>query len=450
MTNTYTYTSNLQTLFNKLIKGGKQMEYSPIKTIQVKNFNCIGDVTLDFEQSPIIALKGGNDVGKSSVIDGFCCSTYNANENNQKDCIRDGTSGFAVVTTLADGTQLTRKKTLKSNTYFIQYPDGSTWLADKIDKGSGVPLKVQEVMGCIKEEETGEFLHIRTYRDKMLFINTSAGTNYKVMYNALKVEHISKAIKKGNEEVNQTKRVIAENEIILDTLTKQYNHIRVYDIDALIQVNERIKKHQHLMKVLEEAVSIKKQIDVQRQELLKYEQVTEKGLTPIDCSMLDKIGQLRKLKQSVTMEQNKLILYANLTKCQHVETSTLDKFSSATKVLKELRQNQKLNIYSGLDKCQPINTTSLSIFEACRSTKGYLNQLNLQLQPYEKAKDITQVNLETFNALAMCHSMLQALQEQKSHLFDLSEQQETLREELKATGVKMVTCNHCGNQVYVE
>ena len=58
------------------------MQYSPIKSFRLKNFRNLGDVTIDFTESPIIALKGDNEAGKTSVVLGAAVLGLNANYRN--------------------------------------------------------------------------------------------------------------------------------------------------------------------------------------------------------------------------------------------------------------------------------------------------------------------------------------------------------------------------------
>ena len=153
--------------------------YSPISKVRVKNFRNIGDVELDFRDSPIITLVGSNEAGKTSVIKAFGVCALHASPRDQKEWIRDTTKMFGVQIDLQDGTQIVRvKEDGGVNLYRVIDKDGKTWDTSKIT--DGLPVQVQQVMGLIAEEETGEFLHIRTYEDKLLFVVTPDSANYKV------------------------------------------------------------------------------------------------------------------------------------------------------------------------------------------------------------------------------------------------------------------------------
>lgn len=141
--------------------------YSPISKLRVKNFRNIGDVTIDFEQSPIVALVGENEAGKTSIIKAFSMCALHDSPRDQKDYIRDGTQALGIEIDLADSTKIVRiKQTNGGNIYRVISPDGSTWDTTKIT--DGLPEKINQLMGLIVEPETGEYLNVRTYEDRLL------------------------------------------------------------------------------------------------------------------------------------------------------------------------------------------------------------------------------------------------------------------------------------------
>ena len=46
-------------------------KYSPIKQIWIKDFRNIGEVKVNFDESPIVSLIGENEAGKTSVVKAF-------------------------------------------------------------------------------------------------------------------------------------------------------------------------------------------------------------------------------------------------------------------------------------------------------------------------------------------------------------------------------------------
>ena len=138
--------------------------YSPIKKLYIKNFRNLGEVTIDFSESPIVSLIGENESGKTSVVKAFSVCALHSSPRDQKDYIRDGTDGFGVAIELEDNTLITRVKRQSLNWYSLKNPDGTVWNTSKIE--GGLPPAIQKVLGLIEEPETKEYLQVRTYEDQ--------------------------------------------------------------------------------------------------------------------------------------------------------------------------------------------------------------------------------------------------------------------------------------------
>lgn len=466
------------------------MEYSKIKNIRVKNFNCIGDVTIDFTESPIISLVGDNDSGKSSIIDGFTVSAYHANPNNQKESIREGTVGFGIMIELEDGHKITRIKTAKSNEYKVEYPDGRVWATDKIDVGAGVPLQVQEILGCIKEEETKEFLHVRTYRDLMLFVTTSAGTNYKVMYGALKAEHISKAIKNGSNRINTLRSFKNEREVVLNTLEQNYNDTKIYDIKPVLAIRDRVNKRFENIKKLDRTVESNRRLESYRVQLGKSNKILEANLQVIDEVLLDKLLTSKKQQDSLngyTRKYNRLKVIEDL---KPIDLSVIGKIDRAIASNNEVRTlNKKARVYSQLKDCVEIDTSTLNKIDSTIAKNEVLkekkeayrkygrvgelpNEINLsvinkldatiekykllqdkkkELSRYSKISEITEsVNTAILSKIDIALEKLEELNSRRDKLNQLNLQINEYTRLIKESGIKTAVCSHCGNDVYVE
>lgn len=259
----------------------------------IKNFRNIGDIILDFTESPIISLIGDNEAGKTSVVKAFGVCALHATPRDQKDFIRDGTSGFGVAIQLADGSIIVRMKTSTVNKYQVKYSNGEVWETTKID--SGLPVQVQELMGLIEEPETKEFLQIRTYEDQLLFVVTPASTNYKVMYDALKVDQLTRAIKLGSQESNSLKSKISDNEISIKTLTDNLRQLKTYDIEPLLNIKKRVENQLNILEKLEKALAIKNQINKCESALGSLALINENNLKQINESMAMKINDVGRL-----------------------------------------------------------------------------------------------------------------------------------------------------------
>lgn len=423
--------------------------YSPIKTIRVKNFRNIGDVELSFEDSPIITLVGSNEAGKTSIIKAFAACALHANPREQKDWIRDTTKMFGVEINLEDGTQLIRvKEDGGINLYRIIYPDKQVWDVTKIT--DGLPVPVQKVMGLIEESETGEFLHIRTYEDRLLFVVTPDSTNYKVMYSALKVEQLTKAIKIGSNQVNTLKSEVNRNENSLDTLRNQLKSIKIVDVEALLDIRERLKYQLSLLDKLEKAVQYKRNIKEQEVQLGAIGLINRFNLQTIDellTSNINRVGNI--LKGQENLKVSALVLEKS-TSLETIDINLLNRLSSLILKKNELRTKiEEAGAYIHINKIPEINETlvvqlykTVQLLDKRNSLQNQVNVIDLQ-----ESTEITDKSLDILSKLNKMKEMYQAIKVNTDNLTKINDYLEQVQEYLKQCGVAVESCPKCGEAV---
>src|SRR5690606_18553076 len=150
--------------------------------------------------SPIVALVGTNESGKSSIIKAFGAAAGNLWRTRQNQNIRSGTDGFAVLVELEDGTKVLRKKSSNINGYTLVTGDGQRRDATKIDVE--IPDFIQAVMGLFRDPETKECLQFRTCDDPLLFVQTTDGQNYKAVHNAINNFEVREATNKAKADAS--------------------------------------------------------------------------------------------------------------------------------------------------------------------------------------------------------------------------------------------------------
>lgn len=423
--------------------------YSPIKTIRVKNFRNIGDVELSFEDSPIITLVGSNEAGKTSIIKAFAACALHANPRDQKDWIRDTTKMFGVEINLEDGTQLVRvKEDGGINLYRIIYPDKQIWDVTKIT--DGLPVPVQKIMGLIEESETGEFLHIRTYEDRLLFVVTPDSTNYKVMYSALKVEQLTKAIKIGSNQVNTLKSEVNRNENSLDTLRNQLKSIKIVDVEALLDIRERLKYQLSLLDKLEKAVQYKRNIEEQEVQLGAIGLINRFNLQPIDellASNINRVSNILKGQESLKVSASVLEKSNNL---KIIDISLLNRLSNLLLKKNELRTKiEEAGAYIHIGKVPEINETlvvhlykTVQLLNKRSSLQNQVNAINLQ-----DSTEVTDASLNILSKLNRMKEMYQTIKVNTDNLIKINDYLEQVQEYLKQCGVAVESCPKCGEAV---
>lgn len=356
------------------------MQYSPIKSFRLKNFRNLGDVTIDFTESPIIALKGDNEAGKTSVVLGAAVLGLNANYRDQKDYIMDGKAGFGLQMDLEDGTVIARVKTNSTNVYAIDRPDGSHWEIDKLEN-SDVPTEVQKVMGLIKEPETGEFLHIRTYEDRLLFIITPASTNYKVMYNALHVENLTKAISLGSTAVNELRSKFDLNNTKADTLVEEVKKIKIYDIEPIVNIKKRLEKEYATIQKLAKAVELLRRIQQIDKDLGILAEINRANLQPIDSVEARNLSIINTHIKRI-YEINKLLkVYEKTESLETVDIAfvkRLKDISEKTRILRTLEF--KIKNYEILEGLEGIDTEAVYKLQNILSKLNRLSKIDSRLR----------------------------------------------------------------------
>jgi len=424
--------------------------YSPISKIFIRNFRNLGDVSLDFEKSPIITLVGENEAGKTSVIKAFATCALHASPRDQKDYIRDGTKMFGVAIDLADGHRITRIKELSGiNSYQITDASGNMiYSTNKL--AEGLPIEVQKLMGLIEEPETKEFLHIRTYEDKLLFVVTPNSTNYKVMYNALKVEQLTKAIKLGSNEVNSLKNNISNNEVSIQTLQNQAKDITVFDLDPLINVRDRLKEQMLSLSKISKAKVLLDSMNELEVQLGALALLDRYNLQPIDIMATDKINRAYNIFENIN-EQNKLLSkYSELDTLDIIDTSIVNKeFSIATKYKELDKKIDEAGAFMQLSEISEISEiVAMHIDKAHRlmtELNGYLDELTKH--DTTECAEVTDKAVNIINKLVRMSQLIDNQKTNNETLGKINDYIVQMDDYLKKCGVAVETCPKCGEAV---
>lgn len=423
--------------------------YSPIHKLRVKNFRNIGDVELDFTESPIITLVGENEAGKTSIIKAFATCALHANPRDQKDYIRDTTKMFGVEIDLQDGTQIVRvKEDGGINLYRVIYPDGKVWDTGKIT--DGLPVEVSKVMGLIAEPETNEFLHIRTYEDKLLFVVTPNSTNYKVMYNALKVEQLTKAIKLGSTEVNNLKSSINNNDVSIQTLGAQLRSISIVDVEPIKNIKDRLIQQIAVLTKLEKAKSLVDKVDSCEQQLGAVALIDRFGLQPIDELMSSRLSNASRLLNNKYELENKSLWIESVNDLSEIDISVSNKLKYILEKKTELSEKLDdagalvhLSEISEISEIVPIHLIKInSLLNDIRTKETIIQKIDVTGQ-----EEIQQSSLDLVAKLQRIYSFVDSIKNKKIELEQDNNYIEQVQDYMKQCGVAVETCPRCGEAV---
>lgn len=425
------------------------MEYSPISKLYIENFRNLGAVEIDFSQSPIVCLVGENEAGKTSVIKAFSVCALHATPRDQKDFIRTGTSRFGVAIDLVDGTRILRIKELKGgNRYSVIYPDKTTWNMDKISEG--LPSEVSKLMGLVCEPETGEFLHIRTYEDRLLFVVTPNSVNYKVMYNSLKVEQLTKAIKLGSTEANEYKSNINRNEIAVNTLKNQLDQLCVVDTTSLSPIKQSLQRQLDVLNKVEKLLTLKNRIESYENELGAIILIDKFKLTEIDQSLSSKLHSVYKSLNTINSISEILSNISIIDSIGEIDVSLITKLQNV--VIKLHNLNEKSNETSAIQHISDLSEISEVLLSHLNNAKQRLNQIEtakseIKLLNIDSAKEVATSDIEcltkVYKAITFKYDSIAKLNEKKSY----DDYIEQVHQYLKQCGVAVESCPKCGEAV---
>lgn len=427
-------------------------KYSPIKQIWIKDFRNIGEVKVNFDESPIVSLIGENEAGKTSVVKAFSVCALHSTPKDQKDYIRDGTNGFGVEIELEDGTVITRIKTTTGNRYRVKNPDGTVYDTTKIDSSSA-PVEVQRVMGMIEEPETKEYLQVRTYEDQLLFVVTPASTNYKVMYDALKVDQITRAIKSGSKEVNELKHVIDANENGIQTLTNSLKAVKVYDITSLLNIKARLESELAVINSLEEAARLVDRIKRAEAELGAIAEIDKAGLQDISELEAVQISDSLSLLTKMTRLNKLLSTYSLADTAENIDIpvyqSIIDTYIKKVELDRAIFANESM---VRIGEAEEVNEVELITMTSIAELRDKLSSLTNQLRRIDTAgaELIEQSDFNTVTMLESVNAGFTRLGQLETAYKQCDDYCSQVQSYLKSIGAAVETCPNCGEDIVID
>lgn len=428
-------------------------DYSPIRKLYIRNFRNLGDVELDFSKSPIITLVGENEAGKTSVIKAFTTCALHANPRDQKDYIRDGTRMFGVSIELENGQRVTRIKEASGiNSYQITDSQGNlVFNTNKL--AEGLPEEVQKIIGLISEPETNEFLHVRTYEDKLLFVVTPNSTNYKVMYNALKVEQLTKAIKLGSAEVNALKSSISDNEASITTLQSQLRSISVVDTEPLINVRQSLTEQIALLDKIEKAKVLLDRVNSCEVQLGALALIDKFKLEAISEVIASKLVSTSRLLNRNSETINLLNSLNNLSNLEEIDCSIANKLYNV--IYKQHMLDEKIEEAGNLVHIRNISEISEIRVTQLNKVVSLIDKLN-RLTEQSKNIDVSSCNeieqhtIISLDKIQKVASFKEKIYENSNQLQQLNTYIVQVQDYLKQCGVAVETCPNCGSDVIID
>lgn len=427
-------------------------DYSKITAMRIKNFRCLGDVTIDFTASPIISLVAPNEAGKTSVIKAMISLMYNSDQRKSKNRIRTGTNGYDLLMAFEDGHVVERARTESANIYRL-FENGKLVSENlKLDNGE-IPPEIKKLMGVIEDEETGELMNIRTYEDMLLFVLSKASDNYKTMYNALKVENITKAMKNGKSEAAVLKNDISGTEISIASFNEQIKAMKIVDVTPVVNMRERVSAELGKLNSAYNILSRKNRADEMERRLgLMGEIAKASEINLVVASLLNAISNEKNRYERLVNDISKSKDVEALENIDHTKISKLEGILSRLSALKELEEACEAS--KDIDSVEHVNINSI---EKMNSVMAYKKRVEaLETSSNLDVESLSAVKVESVEKMKHVLDLLQKEIDNKAevetHERELDEAVEALKklghydEEL---GGFVKQCDNCGETVVV-
>lgn len=338
-----------------------------LSKLRVRNFQSIVDITINFDGKGVYHFNGLNNIGKSALIKAIKSLLQNVSNVKYSKYLRDDCDTFIVEGWFEDGNYI--KLSRGATDYYAWNIDG---VKGRLDKTKGkVPLEVEKYLNLYTDnEKSKESLNIRLPRNRLLFVDTSAGDNYFLLQKALGTEDFLLAMKLGTSKKNEIKKEIklankylkqAEDEV---TVVKE-------DLDVYIDLMESIDKLQSTIDVEYDNYCDIEDMLVMHRNLAK----TQQELKEIESQL--KVKELKELTKE----------YATYDKLKQ----TYKAFRQALETNKELKDMKKRIVSKGDEKELKSAIKELKLVE--QAYKAYERKAELEQELKEQEKSLVSKEL---------------------------------------------------------
>ena len=270
------------------------------------------------------------------------------------------------------------------------------------------------------------------------------------MYNALKVEQLTKAIKLGSNEANELKNKINNNEVSINTLQNQIRDIAVYDIEPLINVRDRLKEQLSTLSKIAKAKELLDKVDSYERDLGALALLDKFSLQPIDVVVSDKMSRANNIISRLNEQTNLLSRYSELSSIEEIDTSVVSKISNII----EKKNNLDRKVAEAGTLVQVANISEISEVEAMHLDKiskliNSLNQLTAEYSKHDvsECKEVTDTDIKVLGNIEKVIELLNSSNSMKSDLTKVEDYIVQMDDYLKKCGVAVETCPKCGEAV---
>lgn len=269
-----------------------------LKTVKINDFRCLEEVTLDM--SEIVALKGNNESGKTSIIKAL--ELLMLGGTNAGKYIRSGCRDFRVAG-YVDGIDTTVVRTAKG--YKVYKGDVTEKSAEKNAKpvavvekltSNATPEIIENIFNLKRNAVTGSMLGSRGYNGIVPFVQTTSSENYSIVSEEMGVKPFRDAAYGGILEAGRLEKkakILASQVEDLQTQQRRAEEAvnKAENMETLL--GDKGALYDAVIKALESLVSIERiEAEVEGKPV---------GEAPeqIDVALLDAIEKVKKAASTV-------------------------------------------------------------------------------------------------------------------------------------------------------
>lgn len=247
--------------------------------IKIKNFNCIEDITLNFNPGFTI-LQGPSNSGKSSIIKAIENTIFNQSGTTN---IRQGQDNYIVGIKKGDQTVSLIKG--KNSKYKVN---------DQIYEKFGVN-QLPEVADALNIRETilgGEKVRLNFSRQMSypFLLDKTPGQMYRFIVDSSESESLSNVLKDISKDIKDSEKSIVQNDARLDTLIKQQTDLnyKLLHADTILDISSQILDLDATDIKISKMVESRASYNNLSNEVFKLNTLYNQLNIDIDTSLLDK------------------------------------------------------------------------------------------------------------------------------------------------------------------
>lgn len=406
-------------------------EYSPLETLEVRNFMSYEHQVVSYDEKNIINFKGYNDSGKSAMLKAAAVLMMDAHSTKAAKFVRDGCDKFHIKATFADGVSIIKEKYAKGPTMYEMYKGGKCLFSNRQADGrtlarlTGIPPIIADYLGMVDTDEG--YLNYRINTDQQLLVDTPGSANFRFLNQVLQSDEIAGASVKINKDRNALNGSITSTEIDIsraEAIRDSTLKVDAAFIALLEAENLFVSDKETVVALLQSQIRTVDELEAVPEDFI---------LDQINTVELESLSHIRG-----TVEQIESLHEIPIVPV--VDSSMVDFFQTVTQGIEELSLIQEIPV---LDVVHTEHLEVLSSLYAATETLKALEEGTipiLEVVEVEKLEALSHIRVQAQAVLDLDAESLEIIDEANK----LRQYQQKIIDAAKTAGLSVVTCKGCG------